>query len=71
MPHKLLNILVETMSLYTHLQEHKMFTKFINWLFKQPSELELYIVSKNPSNAAEVDYWTVRYGQEQHKGAWL
>lgn len=48
-----------------------MFTKIINWFKKQPSELELYIISKNPSNAAEVDYWTVRYGYESQKGAWL
>lgn len=48
-----------------------MFKKIINWLKKPPSDLELYILSKNPTNAAEVDYWTVRFGYEQQKGSWL
>lgn len=48
-----------------------MFKRLINWLFSQPTDLELYILSKNPTNAAEVDYWTTRYGYESQKGAWL
>ena len=52
-------------------EEHTMFKNFITWLFSQKSELELYILSKNPSNAAEVDYWTVQYGYRSDKGAWL
>lgn len=46
-----------------------MFKKLHNWLFSQPSELEAYILSKRPTNAAEVDYWTIQYNQKN--GAWL
>jgi hypothetical protein len=38
--------------------------KIISW-FKQPTELEAYITSKRPTNAAEVDYWATRYSQER------
>jgi len=31
---------------------------------QQPSRLEMYINSKNPSNAAEVDYWQRQYETE-------
>jgi len=31
---------------------------------QQPSRLEQYINSKNPSNAAEVDYWQRQYESE-------
>lgn len=44
-----------------------MFKKIINWLFHQPSDLERYILSKNPSNAAEVEYWSIRYNYEIQK----
>ena len=29
------------------------------------TELERYIVSKNPTNAAEVDYWSLRFSQDR------
>lgn len=35
------------------------------------SELERYIVSKHPSNAAEVDYWTTQFHYNSQKGASL
>jgi hypothetical protein len=31
---------------------------------QQPSRLEMYINSKNPSNAADVDYWQRQYETE-------
>jgi hypothetical protein len=31
---------------------------------QQPSRLEYYINSKNPTNAAEVDYWQRQYETE-------
>lgn len=48
-----------------------MFKRFITWLFSQKSDLELYILSKHPTNAAEVDYWTVQYSYNSEKGKWL
>jgi len=48
-----------------------MFKRLFNWLFKQPSDLERYILSKNPTNAAEVDYWTVQYSYTSQKGVYL
>lgn len=47
-----------------------MLSTFFNWLFKQPSGLEAFILSKRPTNAAEVDYWTIQYNHT-NKGAWL
>jgi hypothetical protein len=39
-----------------------MFKKLINWLTpSSQSQLERFIVSKNPTNAAEVEYWTREY----------
>ena len=41
---------------------------------KQPtygSELERYIVSKGPTNAAEIDYWTQQYDRDQSRQGWL
>ena len=39
-----------------------MFKQLIEWLQKgQASGLEAYIVSRNPQNAAEVDYWQRQY----------
>jgi hypothetical protein len=35
--------------------------KFIEKLFKRPSDLEAFINSKNPTNPAEVEYWTRYY----------
>lgn len=59
------------MSITNTQEEHTVFKKLINWLFKQPSELEKYILSKNPTNAAEVDYWSVQYGYKSQKESWL
>jgi hypothetical protein len=44
-----------------------MFKKLINWL-KQPSDLEKYVLSKNPTNAAEVEYWAIQYQYQTQKG---
>lgn len=47
------------MSIYTHLQEHKMFRKFLVW-FRTPrlqTDIDAFIASKNPTNTAEVEYW--------------
>lgn len=45
-------------------KEHKMLKsikKFLQRIFKQTSEFENYIASKNPQNAAEVDHWSRAY----------
>ena len=45
-------------------KEHKMLKsikKFLQRIFKQTSEFENYIASKNPHNAAEVDHWSRAY----------
>ncbi len=47
-----------------------MFKKMFGWLVDKPSDLEAYILSKHPQNAAEVDYWTICYGY-QRNGGWL
>ena len=54
-------------------------TKMLNMLERlaemfpqQQSRLEMYINSKNPSNAAEVDYWQRQYESEaKHWGRGL
>jgi len=39
---------------------------------QQPSRLEMYINSKNPANAADVDYWQRQYESEaKHWGRGL
>ena len=49
-----------------------MFKKFFIWLQQsQPSGLESYILSKRPTNAAEVEYWTIQYGYRTNKEIWL
>lgn len=43
-----------------------MLEKIIKWFEpKNQSQLEQYIVSKNPTNAAEVEYWTREYENKQ------
>ena len=39
----------------------KSIKKFLQRIFKQTSEFENYIASKNPQNAAEVDHWSRAY----------
>ncbi|CAB4241761.1 hypothetical protein UFOVP71_299 [uncultured Caudovirales phage] len=41
----------------------KLLESITNWLAapNQQSRLEQFINSKNPTNAAEVDYWTRQY----------
>ena len=47
-----------------------MFAKLKQWFQKNPkSDLEAYIISKNPQNAADVDHW-VRYYQSWEERAW-
>ena len=39
-----------------------MFKHLFKWLTpNNQSQLELYIISKKPTNAAEVEYWTREY----------
>jgi hypothetical protein len=42
--------------------------------FKKPqtygSELEQYIVSKNPTSAAEIDHWTRQFDRNQSNKGW-
>lgn len=35
------------------------------------NELEQYILSKNPSNPAEVDYWIRQYENNNKKDSWI
>jgi hypothetical protein len=35
------------------------------------SELERYIVSKNPGSVAEIDHWTKQFDQNQTQRGWL
>lgn len=65
--HIILNILVETMSSYTHTEEYTMFKKLIAWL-QQPSyqnELDAFIASKHPTTTVEVEYWIRQYDQRK------
>ena len=53
---------VETMSCYTHTGIHKMFKNIIKWFTpSSQSQLEQFIISKRPTNAAEVEFWTREY----------
>lgn len=49
---------------------------YFNRLFQkiQPeygSELESYIVSKNPQNTYDVEYWTSQYDKKQNERRWM
>lgn len=53
------------------------FTKIAQW-FKtvfatdtRTSSIDAYIASKNPTTAAEVDYWIKSYDQKQNQGNYL
>lgn len=35
------------------------------------SELEKYIISKNPQTVYDVDYWTTQYDRKQARRNWL
>ena len=39
----------------------KSIKKFLQRIFKQTSDFETYIASKNPQSAAEVDHWSRVY----------
>ena len=57
-------IIAFLLSYFTVEKEHKMsksIKKFLQRIFKQTSEFENYIASKNPQNAAEVDHWSRAY----------
>jgi len=45
-----------------------MFKKLIKALFDRKSPVERFINSKNPQNAAEVEYWLRHYGQNTYGG---
>ena len=42
-------------------------SKILN-LFKSRSQLEEFILSKNPSNAGDVDHWTRVFNHSQYRG---
>jgi hypothetical protein len=50
--------------------------KFLEWiksLFTEQSyqdSIERYVVSKNPTSAAEVEHWIREYAQRTHNGGW-
>lgn len=46
----------------------KTFLSKISNLFKQKSELEQFILSKNPSNAGDVEHWTRVFNHSQYRG---
>jgi len=49
----------------------KTFTKWIKSLFQTPSygqRLEAYIISKNPTNTADVEHWTNTFNRGVQKG---
>jgi hypothetical protein len=76
MPRILDKYSVETMSNYKHTGNHKMKTlsnkmlallERLGEMFPKQAyqtRLEQYINSKNPTNAAEVDYWQRQYDSE-------
>lgn len=39
--------------------------KKLSKLFEQKSQLEEYIISKNPQSACDVDYWTKQYSSKK------
>jgi hypothetical protein len=43
----------------------KKLLKKLSKLFEQKSQIEQYILSKNPQSAAEVDHWTREYNQKR------
>lgn len=50
-------------------------TKIINWFIKPydyQTEIESYILSKQPTSVAEIDFWTRQYEFNKFsKGGWL
>ena len=78
-PHKMYKYSVETMSLYTHTEERKMFiTAIIGWVkslvqsYEKPrtygSALEAYIVANHPQDASDVDRLTREFDQKNRGG---
>ena len=49
------------------IQDTRKLSKFSN-LFKSKSALEEFIISKNPSNAGDVEHWTRVYNHSHYKG---
>jgi hypothetical protein len=43
-------------------------SKWFDNLFKQKSELEQFIISKNPMTASDVDHWTRVFNHSQYRG---
>ena len=46
----------------------KTISNFFSNLFKQKSELEEFILSKNPLNSGDVDHWTRVFNHSQYRG---
>jgi HD-like signal output (HDOD) protein len=45
----------------------KILSKILNF-FKQKTELEEFILSKNPQNAGDVEHWTRVFNHSQFRG---
>ena len=43
-------------------------SKLVNRLFARTNPLEDFIISKNPSNASDVEHWTRRYYEGELRG---
>ena len=43
----------------------KKLVKKLSKLFEQKSEIEQYILSKNPQSAADVDFWSRKYSERK------
>jgi hypothetical protein len=43
----------------------KKLLKKLSKLFEQKSEIEMYILSKNPKSTAEVEHWARKYSQRK------
>jgi hypothetical protein len=46
----------------------KTFLSIISNLFKQRSQLEEFILSKNPVTSGDVDHWTRVFNHSQYRG---
>ena len=43
----------------------KTLLKKLSKLFEQKSEIERYIISKNPQSAADVEFWARKYSERK------
>ena len=55
----------------TEKENHKMLKKLLQLLQRftaSPTDMEIYVNSKHPKNAAEIDFWVRQYTQQTHYG---